>query len=64
MQQAQVSTKLAQVNRAWEKLKQSVVRKQAKLEEALREVSTSSFPLGKVELLNAVSIFGFSDIMI
>ncbi|CDS39395.1 Spectrin alpha actinin [Echinococcus multilocularis] len=40
MRQTKVSSKLTHMNRAWERLKQSVVRKQAKLEEALREAQS------------------------
>lgn len=39
MSQSQVSPKLALLNQVWEKLKQSILKKQAQLEEALREVS-------------------------
>ena len=38
LQQAHISEKLAQMNKLWEKLKDSILQKQTKLEEALREV--------------------------
>ena len=42
LQQAPISEKLARMNQLWEKLKQSVLEKQKKLEEALLEVSCSA----------------------